>query len=359
MKLFKKNRRSFIVIFFSLFAMVLAACGTENAAESEPNLMEEPDVRREFLMGTYIVLQVYDEGKEEALDDAIARIEELDEKLSSNDAGSEIDAINQAAGENPVEVSDDVFSLIEIAHEYSAVPNSGFDYTIGPITSLWRIGFDDARVPEPEEIEAVLPLVDYSNSELNADEQTVYLTEEGMRIDLGAIAKGYIADEVIEVVKEHDVTTAIIDLGGNVVVMGDSPNRDTGGFNVGVQNPDSSRGEIVGSINLKDKTIVTSGIYERYIEKDGETYHHLLNPATGYPFDNELAGVTIITDKSVDGDALSTLVFGFGLEEGLEYVNQLENTEGVFITKENEIYTSDGLFDTFNLTDGSFTWINQ
>jgi len=355
MKLF--NKKSLFTLFFSVIAIVLAACGSNNAEES--TLMEEPLTSREFLMGTYVVLQVYDEGKEEALEDAVARIEELDEQLSSNDAGSEIDAINQAAGEHSVEVSEDVFPLIEIAHEYSAIPNSGFDYTIGPITNLWRIGFDDARVPEPEEIEAVLPLVDHSKVELNVEDQTVYLTEEGMRLDLGAIAKGYIADEVVNVLEEHGVTTAIIDLGGNVVVMGNSPTRETGGFNVGVQNPDSSRGEIVGSINLKDKTIVTSGIYERYIEKDGEVYHHLLNPDTGYPFDNELAGVTIITNKSVDGDALSTLVYGFGLVEGLEYVNQLEDTEGVFITKNNEIYTSDGITDDFNLTDNNFTWVNQ
>lgn len=367
MKRIIKNKKLVFLFFLSSILLLLVACSQENKKEeenetpsqSETTLMEEPAERREFLMGTYIVLRVYDEEKEEALDDAIDRIKELDKKLTSNGPGSEIGAINQAAGEEAVEVSDDVFPLIEAAEKYSSVPGSGFDYTIGPITDLWRIGFDDARVPEVEEIEEVLPLVNHEKVKLDADKHTVFLTEEGMRIDLGAIAKGYIADEAMDVLKDQGVTTAIVDLGGNVVIMGDSPTRDAGGFNVGVQNPDSTRGEIVGSINLKNKSIVTSGIYERYIEKEGKAYHHLMNPDTGYPFDNDLAGVTVITDHSVDGDALSTVVFGFGLEEGLDYVNSQDGIEAVFISLDDEIYTSDGVTNEFNLTDDSFTWINQ
>lgn len=350
-----KYIKSFFVFCLSLFLLV----GCNSNSENEPVLSETPSEAREFLMGTYIVLRVYDEGKEEVLDLAIQRIEELDEKLSSNDSNSEIDAINQAAGKYAVEVSEEVYSLIKTSAEFSSIPNSGFDYTVGTVTDLWRIGFDDARVPSDAEIQSVLPLVDHEKVELNDEERTVYLLEEGMRIDLGAIAKGYIADEVVVVFEEHDVTTAIIDLGGNVVVMGNSPTRDTGGFNVGVQDPFSSRGEIIGSINLKDKTVVTSGIYERYIEDGDKKYHHLMNPQTGYPFENNLAGVTIITDKSVDGDAYSTVVFGFGLEEGLEFVNQQDGVEGVFVSVDKEIFTSDGLTDKFNLTDESYDWINK
>lgn len=361
MRIFKQNKKTLFAVFLSFIAFIIVACGNGEEANREPEfaLLEEPIERKEFLMGTYVVLRVYDESQEEALDAAISRIKELDEKLDSNRSNSKIGEINQAAGEAPVEVPEDVFSLIEVAEKYSAIPDSGFDYTIGPITDLWRIGFDDARVPEPEEIEAVLPLVNHEKVELNAENQTVFLTEEGMRIDLGAIAKGYIADEVINVFKEYGVTTAIVDLGGNVVIMGDSPTRDTGGFNVGVQNPDSTRGEIIGSINLKDKSIVTSGIYERYIEENGEFYHHLMSPDTGYPFDNDLAGVTIITDKSIDGDALSTVVYAFGLEGGLDYVNNQEGIDAVFVTHDQEIYTSDGITEDFNLTDDSYIWVNQ
>lgn len=351
-----KNNHSKWIMLLSTFLFVLAACGL---GKEENTLLETPYEDSEFLMGTYVTLRVYDEGKEEVLEKGFARIAELSDKITTNEAGSEMEAVNEAAGKEAVSVSDDVFPLVEIAAEYSALPNSGFDYTIGPITDLWRIGFDDTRVPDSEEIEAVLPLVDHEKAEINMEENSVYLTEPGMRIDLGAIAKGYIADEVVELFKEHGVTTAILDLGGNIVVMGDSPTRDTGGFNVGVQDPFEQRGSYVGAINLQDKSIVTSGIYERYIEEDGEIYHHLMNPETGYPFDNSLVSVTIVSDDSVDGDALSTVTFGLGLEKGLEYVNGLNETEAIFITKDREIYLSDGLSENFSLTNEEYTLIED
>lgn len=366
-----KKRMTFITtIFVSL--LLLAACGGEGAEPDtdapdaggaadtgEMVLLEQPLERREFLMGTQVVLRVYDEGKEDALDDAISRIEELEEKLTSNAPGSEIDAINQAAGKEAVEVSGDTFELLEKAAEYSALAGGGFDLTVGPLVNLWRIGFDDARVPAPEEIDAALPMINHEKVELNAGESTVYLPEADMNIDLGAIAKGYIADEVMEVFAAHEVTTAIVDLGGNVVVLGDSPTREEGGWNVGIQDPFLARGKIVGYINLTDISVVTSGIYERYLEADGETYHHLLNPETGYPFDNEIAGVSIITEKSVTADALSTAVFALGLEDGLEFVNSEPGVEAVFITKDKKLYTSEGLREMFQLSNEEFTWVNQ
>lgn len=344
------------LLFSGFILVLLTGC---NLMADEATLLETPYDQTEFLMGTYVSLRVYDEGKEYVLEEAFDRVEALADKITVNEPGSEMDAVNDAAGEEAMAVSEDVFPLIALAAEYSAIENSGFDYTIGPVTDLWRIGFDDARVPESEEIEAVLPLVDHSKVELDSENRTVFLMEDGMKLDLGAIAKGYIADEVKNVFQENDVTTAIIDLGGNVVVMGDSPNRDTGGFNVGVQDPFDNRGSYVAALNLQNQSIVTSGIYERYIEKDGEIYHHLMNPETGYPFENNLASVTIISDHSIDGDALSTAVFGLGLEEGLAYINDSEDVEGIFITKDNDIYTSEGLFDNFSLTNDAYTWVNN
>ncbi len=351
----KRNHLEWTVLLSSLL-LILAACGL---GEEEQTLLETPYEESEFLMGTYVSLRVYDEGKEGVLDEGFARIAELSDKITTNEPGSEMEAVNERAGEEAVAVSEDVFPLMETAAEYSALPNSGFDYTIGPITDLWRIGFEDARVPDPEEIEEVLPLVNHTKVELNTDEQTVYLTEAGMRLDLGAIAKGYIADEVAELFKEKGVTTAILDLGGNIIVMGDSPSRDTGGFNVGVQDPFEQRGAYVGAINLQNKSIVTSGIYERYIEEEGEIYHHLMNPETGYPFENNLASVTIVSDQSVDGDALSTVAFGYGLEDGLDYVNDLEEVEAIFITKDRDIYLTDGLTEDFTLTNETYTVMEE
>lgn len=350
----KKNNTT-MRILFAFFLLFIAGC----SAEEEATLLEEPYDQTEFLMGTYVSLRVYDEGKEEVMDEAFERVAELEQQIGMNIDSSEIAEINAAAGEQPVSVSDDVYELLEVSADYSALSNSGFDYTIGPITNLWRIGFDDARVPEPEEVEAVLPLVDHEKVELNVEDQSIYLTDSDMVLDLGAIAKGYITDEVKEVFQDNNVSTAIMDLGGNVVVMGDSPTREDGGFNVGVQDPYSDRGNYVGAMNLSDKSIVTSGIYERYIEEDGEIYHHLMNPETGYPFDNNLASVTILSDESIDGDALSTVVFGFGLEDGLEYINNQEDIEAIFITKDYEIYLSSGISEDFTLTNDAYTVIEQ
>lgn len=349
-----KSKVMRLSLFLGMISIFLMACSSK-----ENTILETPYEGSEFLMGTYVSLRVYDEGKEEAIDQAFERIAELADKITTNDPGSEIDAINQSAGDESVSVSEDVYPLIQTAAEYSQLENSGFDYTIGPIVNLWRIGFDDARVPEPAEIEEMLPLVNHKKVELNEDERTVFLTEEGMVLDLGAIAKGYIADEIVAVFQEHGVTTAIMDLGGNVVVMGDSPTRDTGGFNVGIQDPFDQRGSYVGALNLRNKSAVTSGIYERYLEEDGEVYHHLLDPETGYPFDNSLASVTIISEQSIDGDALSTVVFGQGLEEGLAYVNDLDDTEAIFINNNREVFTTDGLKEAFTLTNELYTLANE
>lgn len=350
----KRTDKRNILLVFLLALFMITGC-----AEDEVVLMDEPADRKEFLMGTYVIVQVYDEGKEEAIDLAFDRIKELEEKITVNEDGTELFQINQNAGKSSVKVSDDLFELLQKSAEYSESPDDGFDYTIGPIVDLWRIGYDDARLPSQDEIDAALSLVEHEHVQLNAEDKTVYLEKPGMSVDLGAIAKGYIADEAMQVLIDEGVTVAMVDLGGNLVIRGDSPKREEGGWNVGVQDPFSTRGEIAGFLNLKDRSIVTSGIYERYLEVDGVQYHHLLNPETGYPFDNEIAGVTIISEKSIDGDALSTGVFSLGLEEGLAYVNGLEDIEAVFVTKDYDLYTSDGITDTFNLTNPAFNWVNE
>lgn len=353
-----KNIKSKIISLFFVFIVTLLV-GCNQTETNNVELVEEPYSQTEFMMGTYVSVQIYDKDQEKMLETAFDRVIDLDKKLAPTEPDSEIYAVNQAAGKEVVKVSDDVYRLIEKSVEYSEIREDGFDYTIGPITELWRIGFDDARVPDQEEIDEVLPLVDHNEVELDAEEKTVFLKQEGMKIDLGAIAKGYIADEMIKALKDDGVTTAIVDLGGNVVVMGDSPKRENGGFNVGIQDPLDTRGQVVGSIKAKDQSIVTSGVYERYIEEDGEIYHHLMNPETGYPFDNSIAGVTIISDESIDGDAFSTVVFAFGLEDGLEYVNELDGLEAIFVSKDKEVYTSDGITEEFNFTHEEYNWINE
>ena len=355
-----RKKLLFSLITLGISFMVLTGCtdsakNTTTESTASTKILKDPYSDEQFLLGTYVRIRVYDEGKESALKPAFDRVKELGDKITINQKGSEIDEVNEQAGIKPVKVSDDVYTLVKRAYEYSQDSQGGFDMAIGAITQLWRIGFDDARKPSQEEINQALKLVDYHKIELNDKEKTVYLKEKGMIIDLGAIAKGYITDEVVKVLKKQGVTTAIVDLGGNVYVLGHSPRGENQDWTVGIQDPNMARGSVLGSIKERNKTLVTSGIYERYLEVDGKKYHHLFDPKTGYPFDNDIASVTIITDKSIDGDGLSTAVFSMGVKKGLEYVeSELNNgTEAIFVTKDDKVYVTDPIKDTFKLSEDS------
>ncbi len=355
-----RKKLLFSLITLGISFMVLTGCTnsakkTTTESSASTKILKDPYSDEQFLLGTYVRIRVYDEGKEAALKPAFDRVKELGDKITINQKGSEIDEVNEQAGIKPAKVSDDVYTLVKRAYEYSQDSQGGFDMAIGAITQLWRIGFDDARKPSQEEIDQALKLVDYHKIELNDQEKTVYLKEKGMIIDLGAIAKGYITDEVVKVLKKQGVTTAIVDLGGNVYVLGHSPRGENQDWTVGIQDPNMARGSVLGSIKERNKTLVTSGIYERYLEVDGKKYHHLFDPKTGYPFDNDIASVTIITDKSIDGDGLSTAVFSMGVKKGLEYVeSELNNgTEAIFVTKDDKVYVTDPIKDTFKLSEDS------
>ena len=355
-----RKKLLFSLITLSISFMMLTGCtnstkNTTTESSASTKILKDPYSDEQFLLGTYVRIRVYDEGKESALKPAFDRVKELGDKITINQKGSEIDEVNEQAGIKPVKVSDDVYTLVKRAYEYSQDSQGGFDMAIGAITQLWRIGFDDARKPSQEEIDQALKLVDYHKIELNDKEKTVYLKEKGMIIDLGAIAKGYITDEVVKVLKKQGVTTAIVDLGGNVYVLGHSPRGENQDWTVGIQDPNMARGSVLGSIKERNKTLVTSGIYERYLEVDGKKYHHLFDPKTGYPFDNDIASVTIITDKSIDGDGLSTAVLSMGVKKGLEYVeSELNNgTEAIFVTKDDKVYVTDPIKDTFKLSEDS------
>ncbi|MGX7131071.1 FAD:protein FMN transferase [Enterococcus songbeiensis] len=352
----KKQLGLFAAVLLMLL-VVLGACGKKD----EPKLLEEPYYQEKFLLGTYTRIRIYDEGKEEALKPAFARIKELGDKITINQKGSEIDELNAQAGIKPVKVSKDIYYLLKEAYDYTEETDEAFNMAIGAVTQLWRIGFDDARKPAQSEIDEALKHIDYRKIQFDDQKQTVFLEEKGMIVDVGAIAKGYITDEVVKVLEKNGVTSAIVDLGGNVFVMGHSPRGDNTPWNIGIQDPNQARGSIVGSIKEKDKTVVTSGIYERYLEVDGKTYHHIFNSKTGYPYDNDIAGVSIITDKSIDGDGLSTSVFAMGVKKGLEFIEAMEDgTNAVFITKDDQVYVTKGIQNNFVLDkDSGYTMGNR
>jgi FAD:protein FMN transferase len=326
------------VIAIPLF---LSGCGKKT---------EEPVAKTETILGTVCTVKLYDHISDTTFEKVFNRLKEIEDKMSVNKEKSEVIDINNASGVDYVKVSKDTFEVIEKGVYFSSLYNK-FDITIGPIVKLWNIGFDNVRIPEDKEIKAKLPLVNYQNVLLNKAENKVMLKEKGMMIDLGGIAKGYAADEAVKILKENSVEHAIVNLGGNVMTLGGKP--DGNQWTIGIQHPFTNRGNYVGTVKVANKTVVTSGIYERYIKEGDKIYHHIIDKATGYPVDNNLLSVTIITDKSVSGDGYSK-IFALGLEKGLEYANTLKDVDAIFITKDNKIYITQGLKDNFELTDKSF-----
>lgn len=342
--------KSKLIIFLLIYVTTLIGCNKSSTTKSDPIS------RTELFMGTVVTITLYDSTDSSILDKAFDRVAEIESLVSINESGTELDEVNASAGIKPVKVTSTTYDIVEKGLEYSRLSNGGFDITIGPLVKLWNIGLEGAKVPTPEEISNTLPLIDYNSLKLNKEGQTIFLTKKNMMIDLGSIAKGYAADEISKILTENNVHSAIINLGGNVYAHGEK--IDGSDWKIGIQNPFNERGNIVGLVKVKNKTVVTSGIYERYIEQDGVKYHHLLDPKTGYPFDNNIAGVSIITDKSIDADALSTIVFSKGVDEGLKFVEDLPNVDAIFITKDNKIYLSKGIKNIFELQNEDFTLAN-
>ena len=275
-----------------------------------------------------------------ATDDIMEHCKELCEYyeglFSATIDTSEVSEINQAEGK-PVTVSPETAELISKGVEYGRLSNGRFDVTIAPASSLWNFTDNtENTIPDPEKLDEAVSHIDYSCIQIEGN--TVTLTDPEARIDLGGIAKGYIADRLKEYLISEGIEHALIDLGGNMLPLGGR--YDGTAFRIGIQRPFAETGTVMAAVSVRDKSVVSSGDYERYFEKDGVVYHHILDPDTGYPVQNDLDQVTIISDESVDGDALSTTCFTLGLEEGMKLIRSLDGVEAVFVTKDGELHTS-------------------
>lgn len=331
-----------------VLVVTLAGCSSKPKTKAKP-MVKNPYEKSEMIMGTICTLSIYDKGKKDVINKGFKEIHHMDDESTLTRGGSQLDKINDNAGIKPVRVPDDFYPMVKKALSVSENSEGSFDMAIGAVTNLWKIGLPGARVPAQSEIDAALPLVDYHDVQLNDKEQTVYLTKKGMRLDFGGIAKGYIADQVKKVFKKNGVTSAIINLGGNIIVMGHSPEGHNKPWTVGIQNPVKPRGDAVGTIKESDMSIVTAGTYEQYLMSGGHKYIYLFDAKTGYPYENNLASVTIVSKKSIDGDALSNAAFDKGLTGGLAYMNQKQGIQAIFITNEKKIYVTDGLKKRFKL----------
>lgn len=350
----KQVYKLLLIIELLLVGIGSVACSSKSnhSLTKETEITTNPISDTKFLMGTVCTIKIYNKHKEHALNAGFNRIATLAKETTVNQKGSEIDKINQNAGIKSIKVTPTIYKMCKYAYYYSKISEGTFDFTIGPITSLWRIGFPDAHKPKESTIKKRLQLINYRNVEFNDQKQTIFLKKRGMKLDLGGMAKGFISDEVLKVLKKEGVTSAIIDLGGNVYVLGNSPINENN-WTVGIQDPKAARGTAIGSLPERNATAVTSGIYERYLKINNKIYSHLMNPKTGYPCQNNLLSVTIIAKHSKTGDGLSTAVFNRGLKKGYKYIENKPDTEAIFITKKKKVYLTSGLKNKFKLFSDS------
>jgi thiamine biosynthesis lipoprotein len=304
--------------------------------------------KSDFLLNTIITINIYDQQNEVLLSDCFDLIAHYEKIYSRTDEDSELYRLNHqlpAKNNQPYPISSELSDLLRQGLNYSKLSQGAFDITIAPISSLWNFKTSTPSLPDKAAIQAALPSVNYKNVALKDNDLSFH--GEIMGFDLGAIAKGYIADKIKDFLISKGVKSAIINLGGNILCIGSKP--DGSPFTIGVQKPFADRNETIGSIDIRDMSVVTSGIYERYITVDDVIYHHILNPKTGYPYENDLISVTILSHKSVDGDGLSTSCFALGLEKGLALVESLPQTYAIFITNNYDVVYSKGLMEAIPL----------
>ena len=294
------------------------------------------------LMGASITLTIFHENAQELLLQSEQLLHLYKNRFSANDADSELMEINLQAGKKAVQVHPELFELIELGKKHSIAANSHLNIAIGPLVQTWRIGFSDAKLPSEEEIQRLLKITNPEEIVLNDSNREVYLSKEGMRIDLGALAKGYIADKLKEFLVEQGVQSGIIDLGGNILTIGENPTYQRP-WRIGIQNPLLDRGEHVAVIAVSDASVVTSGIYERQLVVDGKTYHHIFDRTTGYPMETEVASITIVAEKSVDCEIWTTRLFGQNPYDIIEEIEQQPGLEAFVITKNQKMMYTSGI----------------
>ena len=345
-KIIKRCTFSIFAASLLLSSAAFSGCSLKaNTAENSDAGSQEPVSATAIKLNTAVTVTIYDSQDRELLTECMNLCDKYEKIFSRTASDSELYQLNHreltpvAGTKDTFQVSNPLAELIRKGLYYSELSEGAFDIAIEPLTSLWDFTAEDPQVPEDRLIQEALTKCDYHNVSVS-DNNEVILKTEDTAIELGAIAKGYIADRLKDYLISQGVKSAIINLGGNVLCIGGKP--DDSSFKIGIQKPFADRSETIAVMDIKDKSVVSSGVYERCFEQDGTLYHHLLNPRTGYPYDNGLIAVTIISDESVDGDALSTTCFALGLEDGMKLAESLDNVQAFFVTSDYEIhYTKD------------------
>lgn len=350
MKQRKRIRTAISLLIITVLLTTLAGCSTSYLYEDENGAEYYAGTSTQF--DTYVSISLFAGGSNELMSNAFEMCEDFDIQFSRTLSGGELYTINRTSrrSDEPLsnqELSDGLAEVIKKALYYCELTDGSYDITVCPVSKLWDFSAENPTVPAAEDIAAALPLVDWRGVTLSGN--TLSFDRADMEIDLGSIAKGYIADKLKEYLVANGVTSGIISVGGNILCIGARPDKVP--FNVGVQKPFAESAETVAVMQISDMSVVSTGIYERCFTQMGTMYHHIINPRDGFPFNNDLVGVTIIGESSVDCDALSTACFTLGYEKGLELIDSIPGYHAVFITSDYEIHYSTGFHDSITVTD--------
>ena len=336
------------LIIFTLVCLTLTSCNskttdtTDDIEENQPANNDESQSRDVFAMDTYMTLTAYGNNADEALNEAEAEIERLDALLSTGDENSEIYELNQNGTGT---ISEDTETLLDESEKLYTDTDGVFDITIYPVMDAWGFTTQNYRIPSAEELKGLLENVDGSKVHYDEDSKEVTLPAN-VKIDFGGIAKGYTSSRIMEIYKKCGLTSGMVSLGGNVQLLGAKP--DGSSWRIAVQSPDDTN-DYLGVLEAKDKAVITSGGYERYFEENGTTYHHIIDPATGYPAKNGLKSVTIVSDDGTLADGLSTSLFIMGQDKACGFWKKhSDEFDMILMTDDNELYVSEGIADTFS-----------
>lgn len=326
---------------------------TESEASGEDADKETEASKDLFAMDTYMTLTAYGEHAQEAVDKAAERVEALDALLSTGNENSEIYQLNQ---NGEATLSEEGGYLVERALELYKKTEGAFDIAIYPVMQAWGFPTQDYHVPDDDTLKEKLAFADASKVNYDKDTRKIFFDQDGMEIDLGGIAKGYTSSQIMQIYQDCGVTSGLVNLGGNVQALG----CKTGGskWRVAIQSPDDTE-EYLGILEIEDQAVITSGGYERYFEEDGVTYHHIIDPATGYPADSGLISVTIVSDDGTLADGLSTSLFIMGEEKAAQFWREnSDEFEAIMETSDGKLYVTEGIADSLT-TDMDVTVIEK
>lgn len=314
----------------------------------------EPVSKNSYYMDTMCKIDIFDmenmseENANDVISEAFALCAEYENIISATKEGSDIYKINHAKGA-PVECDPRTVEIIKEAIDYGKLSGGRFDVTIEKVFGLWDFHNSESEIPSAGDIARALPAVDYR--QIHIDGNKVSMGNPDGQITLGGLGKGCVADAAAELLRKRGVTGAIVDFGGNIITIG-GKNGGEEPFKIGIEKPYSDRNEIIGYVEVKDATVVTSGIYERYIEKDGKKYHHILDVNTGYGVDTDVVSVTLVSSakSSGDCDAMSTICLMLGVDEGMKFIESVDGVEAVFVDKDGNLSKTSGMewFKTSN-----------